>query len=181
MTVSPSAVLAYGRGELSEPILERTIGEALRAAAALRGPCTALVEGTLGAVRRRWSYDQLLAEAEQTARALLAGFSPGERVAVWAGNCPEWVFLEFGAALAGLTLVAVNPAYLGREAAHVLGKSRASGVVVQPVYRGRDLLENLSEVKEELPAFAGGDLARRLGCFPGGGRPCDAAAGGAPR
>ena len=139
MTVSPSAVLAYGRGELSEPILERTIGDALRAAAALRGPCTALVEGTLGAVRRRWSYDQLLAEAEQTARALLARFSPGERVAVWAGNCPEWVFLEFGAALAGLTLVTVNPAYLGREAAYVLGKSRASGVVVQPVYRGRRL------------------------------------------
>jgi fatty-acyl-CoA synthase len=153
MTLSPSAVLAYGRGELSEPILEQTIGDALRAAAALRGPCTALVEGTLAATRRRWSYDQLLAKAEQAARALLGRFSPGDRVAVWAGNCPEWVFLEFGAALAGITLVTVNPAYLGREAAYVLGKSRASGVIVQPVHRGRDLLENLSEVKEELPAL----------------------------
>jgi fatty-acyl-CoA synthase len=153
MTLSPSAVLGYGRGELSEPILEQTIGDALRAAAALRGPCTALVEGTLAATRRRWSYDQLLAKAEQAARALLGRFSPGDRVAVWAGNCPEWVFLEFGAALAGITLVTVNPAYLGREAAYVLGKSRASGVIVQPVHRGRDLLENLSEVKEELPAL----------------------------
>jgi fatty-acyl-CoA synthase len=153
MTRSPSAVLAYGRGELSEPIVEQTIGDALRAAAALHGPRTALVEGTLAAGRRRWSYDQLLAKAEQTARALLGRFSPGERVAVWAGNCPEWVFLELGAALAGLTLVTVNPAYLGKEAAYVLGKSRASGVIVQPVYRGRDLLENLSKVKEELPAL----------------------------
>ena len=33
-----------------------------------------------------------------------------ERVAVWAGNIPEWVVLEFGAALAGLTLVTVDPA-----------------------------------------------------------------------
>jgi hypothetical protein len=70
MTRSSGAVLTYGRGELSEPILEQTIGDAPRAAAAaLRGPCTALVEGTLAAARRRWSYDQLLAKVEQTARS----------------------------------------------------------------------------------------------------------------
>ena len=31
----------------------------------------------------------------------LAASSPGERVAVWAPNLPEWVILAFGAALAG--------------------------------------------------------------------------------
>jgi fatty-acyl-CoA synthase len=72
-------------------------------------------------------------------------------VAIWAANSPEWVFLEFGAALAGITLVTVNPAYLGNEAAHVLGQSRASGVFVQPIYRGRDLVQVIESVRPGLP------------------------------
>jgi acyl-CoA synthetase (AMP-forming)/AMP-acid ligase II len=35
--------------------------------------------------------------------------------------------IELGAALAGLTLVTVNPAYLGEELAFVLRQSRARG------------------------------------------------------
>lgn len=60
--------------------------------------------------RRRWSYADLLTESERVARALLGRFAPGERLAVWAPNSPEWLLVEFGAALAGLTLVTVNPA-----------------------------------------------------------------------
>jgi acyl-CoA synthetase (AMP-forming)/AMP-acid ligase II len=33
---------------------------------------------------RRWTYAQLLAEAERAAWALTARFAPGERVAAWA-------------------------------------------------------------------------------------------------
>ncbi len=76
----------------------------------------------------RCSYAELLAEAERAARALLTRFTPGERVAVWAPNSPEWIILEFGAALAGLTLVTVNPAYQGDELVHVLGDSAADGL-----------------------------------------------------
>jgi acyl-CoA synthetase (AMP-forming)/AMP-acid ligase II len=43
------------------------------------------------------------------ARALLGRFEPGDRVAVWAPNIPEWEVVEFGAAMAGLILVTVNP------------------------------------------------------------------------
>ena len=43
--------------------------------------------------------------------ALLGRFEPGERIAVWAPNIPEWEIVEFGAALAGMILVTVNPAY----------------------------------------------------------------------
>ena len=57
----------------------------------------------------------MLADAEQCARALTARFAPGERVAVWAPNIPEWVILEFAIALAGLVLVTVNPAFLVGE------------------------------------------------------------------
>lgn len=147
---TPETALSYRSADISVPVLERSIGDALRAAAACHGPRTALIEGVEGP-RRRWSYDQLLADAEQVARALLGRFRPGEHVAVFAANCPEWVLLEMGAALAGLTLVTVNPAFLVQEVAYLLGQSRASGVVVQPQYRGRDLLAVVAQARAGLP------------------------------
>jgi fatty-acyl-CoA synthase len=107
-----------------EAVLETTVGGVLREAAERAAETIALVEGTPDqASRRRWSYADLLTDAEQVARALLGRFAPGERVAVWAPNSPEWLLLEFGAALAGLTLVTVNPALRAGEVAHVLGPS----------------------------------------------------------
>ncbi|MDE1566580.1 AMP-binding protein [Aquabacter sp. P-9] len=147
---TPETALSYRPADCSVPVLERSIGDALRAAAARHGNRTALVEGVEGP-RRRWTYSQLLADAEQVARALLGRFQPGEHVAVFAANSPEWVLLEMGAALAGLTLVTVNPAFLAQEVAYVLGQSRASGVVVQPEYRGRDLLAVVAEARSGLP------------------------------
>ena len=110
--VGVSTLPSYLPADVSEPIRETTVGGVLRAAAERAGDRIALVEGALDpSARRRWSYSELLAEAELVARALLARFEPGERIAVWANNIPEWVLLEFGAALAGMTLVTVNPAY----------------------------------------------------------------------
>ena len=118
-------------------IRETTIGSVLRDAAGRAPDKTALIDGDPDRQgRRRWTYAELLADAERAARALLTRFTPGERVAVWAPNSAEWVILEFGAALAGLTLVTVNPAYQGDELAHVLGHSAADGLFLAEV-RGR--------------------------------------------
>lgn len=84
-------------------------------------------------------------------RALLTRFTPGERVAVWAPNSAEWVILEFGAALAGLTLVTVNPAYQGDELAHVLGHSAADGLFLADGLPQRDPHAVLAEVRGHLP------------------------------
>jgi len=136
----------------SGPVLETTVGGVLREAAERAAGTTALVEGTADRrSRRRWSYAELLADAGRVARALLGRFDPGERVAVWAPNSPEWLLMEFGAALAGLTLVTVNPALRADEVAHVLGQSRAQGVVLAPAYRGADLTETLAQVRGGLP------------------------------
>ncbi|WP_042446200.1 AMP-binding protein [Azospirillum sp. B510] len=145
--------LSYWKGSWTEPVLEQTIGEALRSAAANWGPRCALIDGAPGIPTRRWSFSDLLTEAERVARAILARFSPGEHVAVWAANCPEWVMLEFGAALAGVTLVTVNPAFLPNELAYVLRHSRASGLFVQPEYRGRDMMAVVEAVRPGLPGL----------------------------
>jgi fatty-acyl-CoA synthase len=125
----PNAGRSYWRADRCMPVLDQTIGEALRSAVTNFGGRTALTEGVADKPRR-WTYIDLLSQAEAAARALLKRFQPGEHVAIFAANCPEWVLLEFGTALAGLTLVTVNPALLSSEVAYVLGQSQTSGVIV---------------------------------------------------
>ncbi|MEW6122376.1 MAG: AMP-binding protein [Pseudomonadota bacterium] len=150
---TPELTRAHWSADTSEPVVETSIGDALRRAAALWGGRTALVEGIEGGGGRRWTYDALLVDAERAGRALAARFRHGEHVAIFAANLPEWVLAEFGAALAGLTLVTVNPAFLAKEVAYVLGQSKAAGVIVQNTYRGRDLLAVVEEARAALPGL----------------------------
>ena len=139
--------IAHAFGDRREPLLEHTVGDALRHSAAQWGSRPALVDGSeLKAQRRRWTFADLLRDAEQVAHALRRHFGEGEHVAVWAPNSPEWILLEFGAALAGLTLVTVNPAYQASELTYVLGQSEAVGLFVVPEYRGRDMIAVVDEV-----------------------------------
>jgi fatty-acyl-CoA synthase len=145
---------SYWPADTAEPLLETTIGGALRQTAAAVPDQVGLVAAWPGEpARRRWTFAQLLEEAERAAQALLGRFEPGERIAVWAPNIPEWLFLQFGAALAGLTLVTVNPALRPRELAHVLGQSRAVGLFLVPEYRDANLVASLEEVRPRLPAL----------------------------
>ena len=141
-------------GSRSDSVSDCTVGEALRQAAATWGGRVALVDGaTPSGVGRRWTFDALLRDAEHVARFLLARFRPGEHVAVWAPNSPEWVLLELGAALAGLTLATINPAYQAKELAYVLDRSDAVGLFTVREYRGRDLLAVVDAVRPALPAL----------------------------
>src|SRR5271166_1839660 len=95
-------MVAYWPADRSSTVLDISVGDMLREAAAAAPGAAALVAGTARqGDRRRWTYTELLEQSEQAARALLGRFEPGERVAVWANNIPEWVMLEFAAALAG--------------------------------------------------------------------------------
>jgi fatty-acyl-CoA synthase len=152
LTGAPELTLSHFPPNRTEPVLSRSIGDALREAAAVWPRRIALIEGIADRTRRRrWTFASLLSEAEQIARAIAARFAPGEHVAIWAANCPEWVLIEFGAALAGVTLVTVNPAYLANELAFVLKQSQASGIFVQTHYRDRDLVAVIQQVQSELP------------------------------
>ncbi|MDY7106717.1 MAG: AMP-binding protein [Actinomycetota bacterium] len=137
---------------MSDPVLDLTVGGMLRDAAAQAPDQLALVEGIPdGGARRRWTYAELLADAEQVARALLARFRPGERIAVWAHNIPEWELLELGAGLAGIVMVTVNPAYRASELAYVLRQSRSAGLFLVPEVRGNPLLRHVEDVRPDLP------------------------------
>jgi fatty-acyl-CoA synthase len=133
--------------DMSQEILDVTLGDLLRDAARLAPDRLALVEGVADpASRRRWTYAEFLAEAERTARALLAMFRPGERVAVYATNSPEWMILQHAMSFAGLILVPVNPAYTVRELLYVVKDSEAAGLFYDLSHRDRDLSTVIAEI-----------------------------------
>src|SRR3954453_17950098 len=132
----------------SRPILEATVGDLLQMAADRAPDTVARGGGTpRPPARRRWPYAELLEQAERAARALLGRFAPGDRVAIWANNPPEWVVLELAAGLAGITIVTVNPALREAELEHVLGQSRADGIFLVPEYRGTAMAEMLGALR----------------------------------
>jgi fatty-acyl-CoA synthase len=147
-----SLTTSHWPADTSSPVLDTTIGRVLRAAAEATPDQVALIGGDPDpAGRPQWTYGELLAEAERAAHALLDRFAPGDRVAIWAANCPEWVLVEFAAGLAGLTLVTVNPAYQAEELAHVLGHSRAQGIFLAAEQRGSSLPAILDSIRDRLP------------------------------
>jgi fatty-acyl-CoA synthase len=100
----------------------------------------------------RWSFHELSTRARSVAEALAAsGAKPGDRVAVWATNLPEWLLLQFGCAYAGVVLVPLNPLYRAAEVEYVLRKAEVSLLLVEPANRGTDLLAIAHEIAAGLP------------------------------
>ncbi len=131
-----------------------TIGDMLRRSAKRYGADLALCEIQAdGARGREWSFEALLADAERLGRALASRHAKGARIAVWANNIPEWILLELGAALAGLTLVTVNPSYQARELKFVLEQSRAEALYYVAAVRGNALAEIAERVCAEIPSI----------------------------
>ncbi len=143
---------SYAKGPETPAVRDITIGDALREAVADEPDRIALIAGDADpAARREWTYTELLDEAECLARALLGRFKPGERVAIWAPNIPEWVITEYGTALAGVVLVTVNPSYQPDEVKYVLNQSRAAGVLVMREFRGNRMAAHVESVRGECP------------------------------
>jgi fatty-acyl-CoA synthase len=134
-------------------VLPSTIPSILHEAAHDSRHGCALVEVIAdGTPARRWTYEELARDAEKIALALSGRFAPGERVAIWAPNAPEWALVEFAAAAAGLTLVTVNPAYQAKELAYVLEQSRSVGLLLTKEHRGNPMAAIAKKVCAEIPA-----------------------------
>ena len=132
-------------------ISDLTVGDLLRRAAERAPDRIALKSRTMDrADQREWTYQEMLDQSVAVAHALLRRYETGERVAVLAPNVPEWWLLEFGAALAGVVVVAVNPASKPPELRHVLTDSGASGIISMSEYRGSDTREMVLDVVSEL-------------------------------
>jgi fatty-acyl-CoA synthase len=145
---------SYWPKEASSGVREITLPELLRGAADAAPDRLALVDGLADpALRRHWTYRQFLTETEAAARGLLARFEPGDRIAIWAPNSAEWVILQQAIAMAGMIVVAINPAYRAHELEYVLRQSGAVGLFLIGSYRGADLHEIVASVRPSTPAL----------------------------
>ncbi len=113
------------------------------------GDRTAVVEDG-----RRLTYRELVDRSRQFGAALVAsGVDPGDRVAVWAFNCTEWIVAALGLFQADAVLVPVNTRFKGAEAADVLLRSRAKVLVTVTDFLGTDYVAMLAGTGTELPAL----------------------------
>ncbi|MDP2292322.1 MAG: AMP-binding protein [Actinomycetota bacterium] len=144
--------ISHATGPSSPPIHDTTIGQILRDAAAAAPDRLAIIEGLPDAAsRRQWTFAELDVEADRVARALLAHFAPGDQIAVWAQNIPEWEMLEFGVARAGMVIVTVNPGYQAAELRYVLNQSKAKALFCVDSFRGNPMLATAQAVQPECP------------------------------
>jgi fatty-acyl-CoA synthase len=138
-------------GPTDAPLLTTTIGADLLATVARHGDREALVDSASG---RRWTYDELLTEIDAVALGLLdLGVTAGDRVGIWAPNCPEWVFVQYAAARIGAVLVNVNPAYRTHELAFVVGQSGMRVIVAVPEFKGSSYADMLESAAAEHPTL----------------------------
>jgi acyl-CoA synthetase (AMP-forming)/AMP-acid ligase II len=97
-----------------------------------------------GDVALTWA--QLAGRAAELARAVAAhGIEAGDRVAIWAPNCWEWVVAVLGLHSAGAVLVPINTRYRGEEAAHLLERSQARLLFTVGEFLGTDYLALLGD------------------------------------
>ena len=143
---------SYFPAQADEAVFDTTVGGVLERAAEQSPDAEALVEVRAdGSTGRRWTFAELQRDAARLADALLSRYEPGERIAIWSPNTPEWAIVEFAAGIAGLTLVTVNPSYQAKELAYVLKQSRSAGLFLIGECRGNPLAEIARAVRADLP------------------------------
>lgn len=133
-------------------LLQITVGGLLRRCAASNPDKVILIEVDAACEpQRRFTAAGILARSEALARRLARDYAPGTRLALMAPNCPEWVIVEFAAALAGLVLVSVNPAYQKRELDYVLRQSGARALFIVGSHRGNPIARIAQETAAAIP------------------------------
>ena len=148
---NPSYAVSYAAGPTDVPLLEETIGAALRRRAGEDGDREALVDVPSG---RRWTWAELDAAVDDLARALLdAGLAPGDRLGIWSPNSAEWTLTQFATARVGVVLVTINPAYRTSELEYVLQQSGCRWLVAAPSFRTSDYRAMVGEVRDRCPAL----------------------------
>src|SRR6476619_4500234 len=86
---------------------DATLPAAIAAVPARVGDRIALIDGPSGTAI---TYSELAARIDRAAAGLCArGLRPGEVLALWAPNSPEWAIAALGAMAAGATVTGVSP------------------------------------------------------------------------
>ncbi len=139
---------------------KRTLGSLLDDAARRYGNLEALVYN-----EQRWTFSEWKVATDRVAKGLIAlGVKPGERVALWMTNRPEWLFLMFAIAKVGAAIVPLNTRYRTDDAAYTIAQSRSATLIALDRSGPVDYLSMLADAMPDLDRGTEGAL--RLASFP---------------
>jgi long-chain acyl-CoA synthetase len=114
------------------PLPWRNLAEAVRHASAAYASHTAFTLALPNGSQGGLSFGEVdrLSDAFAVYLRDVAGFAPGDRLAVQMPNCLAYPIVVFGALKAGLVMVNTNPLYTVPEMTHQFADSGAAGLVV---------------------------------------------------
>jgi acyl-CoA synthetase (AMP-forming)/AMP-acid ligase II len=125
------------------------------------GDKPALVDGATG---RAISYRQLAAGVERVAAGLVArGFGPGDVLALYSPNLPEYALAAYGAMAAGGIVTGANPLLTVEELAYQLADAKARLLVTVPPMLDRALAAAEKAGVEEVLLFGDAQRAKPFG------------------
>src|SRR5215468_614868 len=105
---------------------------------------------------RRWSFAELSAGIDRLARGLIGlGVEPGERVALWMVNRPEFVEAMFAVMKIGAILVPINTRLRTEDTAYILGQSDSAALLIAD---RSGPVDYLGMVKELAPSLRAGSV-----------------------
>jgi len=97
------------------------------------------------------TYSEFRDDVDTFARTLIAlGVKPGEHVAIWAENVPQWFITFWATVKIGAVLVTVNSAYKIHEAEYLLRQSDTHTLVMTDGSKDSDYVAIINELAPEL-------------------------------
>ncbi|OPX12431.1 class I adenylate-forming enzyme family protein [Mycobacterium sp. AT1] len=145
----------------SAELIDLTVGQLLARRAQTHADHVAVVGVRHDGSSGRLTYAQLYDEAARVATALSALADRGSYVALWAPNVLEWTIIQYGAALAGMVLVALNPALRAEELHYALAHSRTTVLIHADTNRDDDLAAVVAGVAPGLDGLVCISLSER--------------------
>ena len=131
---------SYFAAQKDMKLIKKTIGEFLKEVATTNPNNQALVEiDQNNKANRNWTYKELYNNSLKLAIALSGQFKKGSRVVIWSPNSPEWVLLEYAAALSGIIIVTANPSLQKKELKYIIEQSQSEAVFYVNSFRGNSM------------------------------------------
>lgn len=113
-----------------------TIGDLVDVLADHFGDNRALVYNSHGIEN---TFKEFRGVCNDVAKGLMGlGIQKGEKIAIWANNIPEWVYMQYGSARAGAVMVTVNTSYKSFELEYLMRQSDATTLIMIGGIREKD-------------------------------------------
>jgi len=105
-------------------------------------------------VNIRYNYSLLLWEVDRAAKGLITmGIEPGDRVALWAPNIPEWIVAQLALCKIGAIFVPVDPGAGLKELQFLLEQSESKAIIMARGLEDEEYIDLFLEARDQVPCL----------------------------